>query len=580
MALVCAGTAPTQDRTTTVPAPRELAAAFDATAAQVQDLVLPASSDRSFEVRVAIDGVQRVLELHPHDVRTPDVALLVDDGTSIREVPAPPSVTFRGWIAGDRDSRVAASLIDGQLSAMVLRDDEVWEIAPASAAMPGLPRSAHVVFSTADAIPRGMTCGTVDGALGMAGATGGVAGVVEEPDSTGATNQAEIAIDCDFNMFQRRGSSIPNVQNTVTTIMNGVGVIYARDVDCDFLITNVMVRIQPTYSSTTTGLLSEFRNRWNSQHTGIQRDLAHLFSGKNNPGSTIGVATRGALCSRSTAYGVSWVLYTSSNTRRIALVAHEIGHTFNAGHCNGSSECHIMCDVIGRCGVLTRFAPVTINVIRNFINRRSCVRPPPPPIIPTLTSVTPSTTNSRTPGLITVTGTDLNSVTNLTLSGTPVANFTVVDPTTITFRLPGAYEIATHPLVASNAQGVSNALTLDITGTHPAALVTPFAHVGGITAEYTVWTDRGWKGLYFVSPSITPSPLPGVVNFGIGNNFTELVFLLERTADNGGYMKLDVTAPIITSATALFWQVLVFDPAQFPPALPLEVSNVSAVTFL
>ena len=85
---------------------------------------------------------------------------------------------------------------------------------------------------------------------------------------------------------------------------------------------------------------------------------------------SIGVAYLSSVCT-SNQYSISW--HTNSLITRTAVTAHELGHSFSAGHCNGTT-CFIMCASIGGCnGVLTAFAPISINAINNHAASRSCL---------------------------------------------------------------------------------------------------------------------------------------------------------------------------------------------------------------
>lgn len=64
--------------------------------------------------------------------------------------------------------------------------------------------------------------------------------------------------------------------------------------------------------------------------------LAHLFTGRNLDGSTVGIAFLGVLCSRSAGYGVDQDL--TSDTTSALVLAHEVGHNFNAPH-DGDDAC-------------------------------------------------------------------------------------------------------------------------------------------------------------------------------------------------------------------------------------------------
>jgi hypothetical protein len=74
-------------------------------------------------------------------------------------------------------------------------------------------------------------------------------------------------------------------------------------------------------------------------------------------GGAIGIAYVGAICNLGAAYGVSQSRYTANLTRRVAVTAHEVGHNFNAQHCDALPPCYIMCSGVGGCqNVQTTFS--------------------------------------------------------------------------------------------------------------------------------------------------------------------------------------------------------------------------------
>jgi hypothetical protein len=87
----------------------------------------------------------------------------------------------------------------------------------------------------------------------------------------------------------------------------------------------------------TNGLLSQFRNHWNTNFTNTQRSLAHMWTGRNMDGDTIGIASVGVVCrTPASAYGISQRFPTSGaipiTAQTVVLTAHEIGHNFSAFH--------------------------------------------------------------------------------------------------------------------------------------------------------------------------------------------------------------------------------------------------------
>ena len=96
-----------------VPAPNELAAAFNLDRAMVQHLVLPAQVGSAFQVQLQLDGEKHVLALYPHDIRSPDYKLLIDGSpvaaTEFRKSPDLP-YKAHGLDRGEDFFRVAHEL--------------------------------------------------------------------------------------------------------------------------------------------------------------------------------------------------------------------------------------------------------------------------------------------------------------------------------------------------------------------------------------------------------------------------------------------------------------------------------------
>ena len=554
-------------------APPEVLSEYGLAAGNVQDLVLPLTGNTPFQARVFINGATRTLNLRPHDIRSKDFRLLVDDGISIRQVPTPASVTYRGEVAGAPASSVSASLINGQLDAVVHLHGEAWGVQPLSVAFPALKRSAHIVYRETDRIYRGETCGTtteqvVPTALVQGGAL-----------KSAAIKEAELALDLDniFYTSSRFGQgNVTTAQNSATTIVNGCTNIYRRDVSVQFAISTIIVRTSAVYSGSIQTRLSQFRSRWRANHTNVRRDLAHLFSGQGG-GGVIGVASLGVVCSISNGFGASQVGFSGSRTSQISLVNHEMGHQFSAGHCNGASGgCRIMCSSIGGCGSITSFAPVSMTRIFNYAQGRSCLTTVSQNA-PTLSSVTPTTYTSHQPQGVTLNGTDLDSVTSVQLGATTITTFSST-PTTLNFALPSPRVIGgPYSVTATNPVGISNAVTLSVIGNHPSVLETPTVHFMASTEDYIAHTDAGWVAVYFVSTQFGPSVLPGFVNFEIGNGFTSGPFqIVALAASPSGDATLSITMPVGAPAGQfLYWQLVTYNPAS--PTLPAETSNSAPV---
>ncbi len=339
---------------------------FDVSAATTQSINTP-TGRKAFSFQVLLGTKLVTVNLEPNDVRAASFKLLVDDGTTLHELPRPASVTWRGDVSGHPSATAAASIINGSLKAIVSfgQNTPLWSIESLNQVDPQQPRNSYAVFSAAESTLTGITCGVnTTGHKPHQGTQG----------PAGAVSVAEIAIDCDLDFYQRNGSNSTTTQNKVTTIMNGVAAIYIRDVNIDYVITTVIIRTVATYTTTDMRqLLPQFRTRWQSSHGGVKRDVAHLFTGKGSFSGIVGIAYVGVICG-SSSYGCDKAFSSSMGTN-VGLVCHELGHNWNAPHCSGSS-CNIMCASLsggGCAGVLSSFGPSTISVISSFRNSRSCL---------------------------------------------------------------------------------------------------------------------------------------------------------------------------------------------------------------
>jgi hypothetical protein len=382
-----------------MPDANAVAAAMDAAKAGVQELYFSEHFDGELVVEVDLPRFgSATLSLYPHSVRSDRFEVLVDDGTQLVSYPAPAIRTRKGTVLEIPGSRVRASYHDGRMTALILTNDGVWSISPTSEiGFPGTG-SWHGIVEARDELDLGYICGTPDPATPP---TGGSAGGTQ---SFGTTYfLTEIGIDADFEFYQQNGSNVTSTINDVENVINGVEGVYE---DPNILITyEITVLIVRTNSADPYGtisspgsLLNTFGNVWSSApENQIQRDHAHLFTGVNLDGGTIGIASLADICT-SNAYGLSQSRFTSNFNRRIALTAHEAGHNWAATHCDSSSPCRIMCSGLGGCSGLNplSFTSGPEGQIINYRNSRTCLTSQPPELaLPFLDEFTSNTPNSN-----------------------------------------------------------------------------------------------------------------------------------------------------------------------------------------
>ncbi|MBL9148553.1 MAG: hypothetical protein JNM94_07655 [Phycisphaerae bacterium] len=353
-------------------------------------LGVPSDAPDTIELAVLLDGTPTTLALTRRSMRSPDARLFVDRGTGrLEEAPFPRARTYRGEIVGEPGAMVVASILHDGLVAIVERGNgERLFIEPASRADPLAQPGEHRAYRAADAGPVPGTCGSDDLEQPWLGnrarpADGGIAGAT--------TYLTDIAFDADYEFFQKNASSIDFTVADIESIMTQVEFVYTRDVDIAYEISAIVVRTSasdPYTATAASDLLCEFRTQWNGNaEVDIKRDVAHLFTGKNLDGTTVGLAWIEAVCQDiasvcagsvgDTGYSLVESKFGGATvSQRVALSCHELGHNWGATHCDGLGDCHIMCATIGGCDGITglnlKFGATEVGQIVAYRNSVAC----------------------------------------------------------------------------------------------------------------------------------------------------------------------------------------------------------------
>ncbi|MCH7527162.1 MAG: hypothetical protein IID39_06980, partial [Planctomycetes bacterium] len=315
----------------------EVAAAFGLDDGTVVSIDMDRTPNVPVTIVVPINGTDYALNLSPHSVRTDDFVFLVQvAGGSLEERDPGPIRTLRGTIEGLSGSSVAGSMLEtGLVASIEMPDGDVFWIEPLASKMPHADRDLFVVYHSDDARSPDGQCGVTEAMLAN------VARIELEPDepeysSGGVISVAELGIDADVEYFNRWGSE-QGTRDRIELVINTMNEQYERDVELIHLITTIIIRTSepdPYSSRDPETLLFEFLNHWNSNQGAVRRDTAHLFTGKNLFGNVIGIAFLGVICNRSSAYGLVQSDCCGGLRWATDLSAHEIGHNWNADHCN------------------------------------------------------------------------------------------------------------------------------------------------------------------------------------------------------------------------------------------------------
>lgn len=469
--------------------PPTLAQAFAVQAGTLQSLTLPAAPVGLVTVPVVLAGAPALLELAPFDVRAANFQLWVRSGDQLTEVSPPPAAnTWRGGIAGEVGSAVAATIDGGGLTAYVRRGSgDVWVVQPLRAVSPAAPATAHAVFRGADTLPQPGFCGVTQPSLPVAGGGAGGEDVVYACD---------LALEADYPLFQANGSNVTSTQNDVLGVVNAFDLIYRNDVQIDFTVTQLVVDAAPDpyTSSVANTLLTQFQQRWTTTYAAVPRDIAHLMTGRNvgqASNGTIGLAYVGSVCNPSFGYGLSQTRFTANFGLRVAVTAHELGHNFNASHCDGQAGCAIMCSGAGGCtGVVNTFSAYERAQITAFRATAPCLTAQA--TTPQIASIAPTSFLTVNPPQITVNGSGFFGVNLATLGGVPVTTgITVVSDTQLRFTPPVGVPLGPQLLSVTNAAGTSNVALVVVNPANPCQVFVPSATYGGATLS---WRMGGWPG--------------------------------------------------------------------------------------
>jgi hypothetical protein len=530
--------------------------------ALLQDLHLPQKLPRDFQVRVVLDGRLRSLSLFAYDIRSKDFQLLITDSQGTHREKAPASTTYRGSVSGIPQSRVAASLFQGQLTATILMPgNRLLAIQPLSEVDSQAPKNRHIVYDRKDALQQNVRCGNTE-VLPMGKIKPGGPSIL-------ATKVAEIAIDADNDFYRKFGSNVSRVQAQVNSVMNAVDTIYKRDLGITYKITTIIVRTSRVYGSTSNlgTRLVQFRSFWNANHRSIKRDVAHLFTGLGSFSGVIGVAYLSVICSQTVGYGTSKA-FSSRVSTNAGLVAHELGHNWSARHCNSAgNDCKIMCSGLGGCGRdITRFGNTSKNQIVSYKNSRRCLSDP---TAPKLSSISPASVKAYNGGTVTLIGTGLSSVQSVQVGSNTLTSFFAFSDTKLTFQAPAPKQLGPVSVRVRNGNGLSNALSLTYKVTRPAAMTaSALGFPGVLPISYSFGSESQGLWILVVSPdnkTISFQGLPILLN---------LLPITAGTLNAAGLGNFSSPVPFSLKGKSIFSQILVLKGNSFASA-----SNIGKTTF-
>ncbi len=294
------------------------------------------------------------MELEAFDVRAENYRAVVMEEGGARELGREPARTFKGTVRGMQGAQARFSIDSQKLEGIIVTPGgDLYFVEPAknfsTAAGKGdfvfYPESsvraesfgecattlAHRVGERAEGVT------TAGGGSGSGATVANTKGIT--PDEIfGPKPETEVATEGDFEFFQTFGTAAA-ANAEILDIMNQVDGIY--DVQLGIRLRVVFQRTwaiagDPYSGTAASAALEQFRTVYNGSFapgSPPARDLAHMWTGRDMDGGTIGIAYIAAVCdSPLFSYGMSQDVFDSPSPQRVGLTAHEIGHNFSAEH--------------------------------------------------------------------------------------------------------------------------------------------------------------------------------------------------------------------------------------------------------
>ncbi len=263
-------------------------------------------------------------------------------GTDGGDIPmdAPTVAFFRGVVAGEPESRVFLSASSRGLKGIIRVGEAQYVLSPRVAQGNAADKKLHTIvelFSAgAAAPPAAFECEPLL-------APGQQLPIATEPPAMprGAVSRvALVALEADYE-FGQLFVSLPEAASYACELLAVTSTFYEADINMKLAASFVRIWDTPAdpYDAAGSGdQLVQFKDYWEANMGSVERNAAHLVSGRNLGGGT---AYLDQMCGGAFAYGVSGNMAGTFPTPiqdglpgnwDIVVVPHELGHNFRSPH--------------------------------------------------------------------------------------------------------------------------------------------------------------------------------------------------------------------------------------------------------
>lgn len=299
---------------------------------------------------------------------------------------------FRGRIEGIADSWVRLTGIGAELHGMLWDGSELYVIEPArtAAAFMVAPvagaRPTNVVYRLSDTLsdlgPDFCAVRTVPGAkpTGLASYQTLVAELQQTAARAVPTGEMQVAVIGDFEFVTDNPT---NTEALVLARMNTVDGIFSDQVGVRLTVASVTLfstASDPFTDTTDSDVLIDEVGDYKSGTPAIRNSgVAHLMTGRNFDGSTVGIAFLSSICNSRFGVSLSQGGSETNSTSATLVAAHEIGHNFGAPH---DSEVGTACESTPGTFLMApqlngsdEFSPCSLSEMQPVIDAASCIAP-------------------------------------------------------------------------------------------------------------------------------------------------------------------------------------------------------------
>ncbi len=296
---------------------------------RLDPMAIQRSAEAGEAFALPIRGKQVDVLVGPSTVQSPDATSFID-GEILEQLPAMPIVTFVGSVVGADDSDVRLTITPRTITGVVRIGDEQNWIDPLRKFRKTAHPSEFVVYRPRDVVFRARVANDVR-----------VSGT--EPPEGGGDHRVNPHVDLAVwsDVAFREQAEIMGLEwrEAQASVVNNLNGFYPAKVGIEFHILRHFLHTGTALSSENPGtlldqfgarvrlILGDIRQLSVRQSLGIE--LAHLMTGRNMDGSTIGIAWQPGVWALSEVHYLG-PFYPS--VRNTLTVGHEIGHNFTGDH--------------------------------------------------------------------------------------------------------------------------------------------------------------------------------------------------------------------------------------------------------